>query len=68
MADPTGEEVPDLELDEDMSIGDMDISLDNYLVNEQGENIADIFTGISKHLELQNKILLKMYSVLSKKA
>ena len=40
---------------------------ENYLLNEEGENIADILTTVSKHMEMQNKILIKILTILSKK-
>jgi len=66
------EEIIELDGDEEDQMDDMDdgeMEMDpfgNYLVNEEGENIADILSTISKHMENQNKILIKMLSVLSK--
>lgn len=36
------------------------------LQTSEGETIADVLAGLSKHLENQNKILIKIFSVLSK--
>jgi hypothetical protein len=38
----------------------------NYLVNEEGDNIADIMSSAVKQMEMQNKILIKILTVLSK--
>jgi hypothetical protein len=38
----------------------------NYLVNEEGQNIADIMSSAVKQMEMQNKILIKILTVLSK--
>lgn len=38
----------------------------NYLVNEEGENIADIMSSAVKQMEMQNKILIKILTVLTK--
>jgi hypothetical protein len=62
------EELVNVDGDE-LDIGDDDIDIDvlsNYLVNDEGENIADILTNVAKHLEVQNKILLKLYTAVNK--
>ncbi len=51
--------------------GDMMLpSLEDFLVTESGENIADgIVNGLEKiykSIECQNKILIKLYTALSK--
>jgi hypothetical protein len=51
--------------DEEMEMGGD--PFENYLLNEEGENIADILTTVSKHMEMQNKILIKILTILSKK-
>lgn len=57
--------------DEDDEDDDMMLpSLEDFLVTQSGENIADGIVNslekICKHFECQNKILIKLYSALSK--
>jgi hypothetical protein len=59
--------------DEDDQIGDLEEEMEmegdpfgNYLVNEEGDNIADILSAGVKQMEMQNKILIKILTVLSK--
>jgi hypothetical protein len=62
--DEEGDE--DLEGDlEEMNMGEDPFG--NYLVNEEGDNIADILSAGVKQMEMQNKILIKILTVLSKK-
>ena len=37
----------------------------HFLVNEDGENIADVLAGIKQSMDIQNKILVKLLGVLS---
>ena len=60
------EDDEDFEFDmEDMNLGNI---LQNFLVNEDGVNIADIFSGVKKSLDTQNKILMKMVGLLEKQS
>lgn len=55
----------DFEFDmEDMNLGAI---LQNFLVNEDGVNVADIFSGVKKSLDTQNKILMKIVGLLETK-
>ena len=64
------EEIIELDGDEEDQMDDMDdgeMEMDpfgNYLVNEDGDNIADIMTAAVKQMEMQNKILIKILSKL----
>jgi hypothetical protein len=64
------EEVPedeeDAELDDDGDLEEMmgEDPFANYLVNEEGQNIADIMTSAVKQMEMQNKILIKILAKL----
>ena len=39
----------------------------NFLQTEEGETITQVMDKIAKHMENQNKILIKLLSALSKK-
>lgn len=58
-----------LEFDEGEEMGDfgMDIGamLDPYLATEDGDTVATALVSISKHMENQNKILIKILSAIS---
>jgi hypothetical protein len=65
------EEDPVIEIeddDEEMEDEEMFNPLEDLLVTDDGENIANAIKGaldrIGKHLENQNKILIKIYSSL----
>jgi len=51
--------------------GDESNPFEDFLVNDEGENIANALTNslarIADQLETQNKILIKMYTQLAKK-
>lgn len=56
------EDDDDFNLDmDDMNIGDV---LQNFLVNEDGVNFADVLTGLKKSIDNQNKIILKMLNLI----
>lgn len=67
---PIVSEVPedeeDAELDDDGDLEEMmgEDPFSNYLVNEEGQNIADIMTSAVKQMEMQNKILIKILAKL----
>ena len=68
--DLTGEE--DDEFDEDGEEEEMFNPLEDLLVNDEGENIANAVTNaldrIAKHMENQNKILIKIFGLMNKAA
>jgi len=54
---------------------DMSDALGGLLLNEEGQNIATILTevkasveGVTRQLEMQNKIMLKMLTAMSTRA
>ena len=47
--------------------GSMEELMNSFFTNDEGDNIADIMTGILKGLEKQNAILMKIGAVISKK-
>ena len=66
------EEEPEIDLedeegdyDEDMGF-DLTSALEPFLATEDGQTVATALVTIGKHLEMQNKILVKMLSKLSK--
>ena len=68
MSDPVVEEDESLmaedEEDEDDMI--MENPLVDLLVTSDGVNVADAVDRIARHLDAQNKIFIKLYTLLSK--
>jgi hypothetical protein len=73
---PEAEEDEDPEIDmeddeegdyEDMGF-DLTSALEPFLATEDGQTVATALVTIGKHLEMQNKILVKILSKLSKEA
>ena len=65
-------QLPDEEEDDHFSIGDDDddgpqMDFMSLLISGEGVPIGETFAEISRHLETQNKILIKILSVLLKK-
>ena len=58
----------DEEFDFDMEDMNLGAILQSFLVNEEGVNVADVFTGVKKSLDTQNKILMKIVGLLERKA
>ena len=52
--------------DEDMGF-DLGAVLEPFLATEDGQTICTALVTISKHMEMQNKILVKMLTQMSKK-
>lgn len=46
---------------------DLPTIIEHFFTNESGDNIADVLTGFKKSLDTQNKILMKMCSILQAK-
>jgi hypothetical protein len=76
---PPEEEEPEMDIDlgeededeegeyEDDEMGfDLTSALEPFLATEDGQTVATALVTISKHMEMQNKILVKMLSKLSK--
>jgi len=71
----SGQHDQDDQFDEDMDMPmdfDMSDALGGLLMNEEGQNIATILTevkasveGITRQLEMQNKIMLKMLTAMN---
>jgi len=64
----TGEEEEDEELmDEDFDMGmDIGAALEPFFATEDGQTVCTALVTIAKHMENQNKILIKILSQLSK--
>jgi hypothetical protein len=71
---PEEEEEEDIELgdeeeydeeDDDMGF-DLGAALEPFLATEDGQTVATALVTIGKHMEMQNKILVKILSKLSK--
>lgn len=54
-------------LDDDGGMDLMD-ALGNFLSTDEGDSIANVLGGIKTQLEMQNKILIKIFGVLNKTA
>lgn len=61
------DEEDDVDFDGDMGI-DFGAMLEPYLATEDGQTVCTALVTISKHMEMQNKILVKILTQLSKKA
>jgi hypothetical protein len=68
--EPEGEDLEDEEGDFDFEDDGMDLAavLEPFLATEDGQTIATALVSISKHMENQNKILIKILSQMSKTA
>ena len=62
------EEEDEMEFDEDEEFGEADLldALGSWFTTEDGETVASAMAGVKSALEMQNKILIKILSVLSK--
>ena len=60
-----GDEEEEEEYDEEMGF-DIAASLEPFLATEDGQTVATALVTIGKHLEMQNKILVKIMSKISK--
>jgi hypothetical protein len=60
---------PEEDPDEDDELGDLEMGnpFMDLLVSSDGVTVGDSFAEIAKHLETQNKILIKILSTLVKK-
>jgi hypothetical protein len=61
----TDEEDGDFDFDmETMNLGSI---LQNFLVNEDGENVCDVLSGLKKSVDTQNKIMMKIVNLFENK-
>ena len=60
-----GDEDDEGEYEEEMGF-DIAASLEPFLATEDGQTVATALVTIAKHMEMQNKILVKMLSKMSK--
>jgi hypothetical protein len=62
------EDEEEMEFDEDEEFGEADLmdALGSWFTTEDGETVASAMAGVKTALEMQNKILIKILSVLSK--
>jgi len=70
-APPIEEEEEEEELEEfDEEFGEADLldALGSWFTTEDGETVASAMSGVKTALEMQNKILIKILSVLTKNA
>lgn len=58
------EEEDDDEFEFDMDDMNLGTILQNFFVNQDGENVCEIMSGFKKSLDTQNKILMKIYTLL----
>ena len=68
---PPVEDEEDEELEEfDEEFGEADLldALGSWFTTEDGETVASAMSGVKTALEMQNKILIKILSVLTKNA
>jgi hypothetical protein len=67
MGDEEEEEEVDEDYDEEEDGFDLGAVLEPFLATEDGQTICTALVTISKHMEMQNKILVKILTQLSKK-
>ena len=62
------DEEDEMEFDEDEEFGEADLldALGSWFTTEDGETVASAMAGVKTALEMQNKILIKILSVMSK--
>lgn len=67
---PEDEEEDEFDMDGMDDDGGMDLmdALGNFLTTDDGDSIANVLGGIKTQLEMQNKILIKIFGVLNKTA
>ena len=60
------EELDDEEMEEEFDMGmDLTAVLEPFLATEDGQTICTALVSISKHMEMQNKILVKMLTAIT---
>ena len=65
---PEGEEEDEFDMGDDEEGVDLVDALASMLTTEDGDNLATVLAGIKTQLEMQNKILVKIFGVLNKAA
>jgi hypothetical protein len=65
--DDMEDEEEDEYMDEEMGF-DLTSALEPFLATEDGQTVATALVTIGKHLEMQNKILVKILSKMAKEA
>lgn len=63
---PTLPHDEEIEMDDDDEMGMDPIEyIGSLLQTDEGENLADVVNKLAKHLEMQNKLLVKIVTALS---
>ena len=62
-----GGELPEYMEDETFGLDNMGALLGSVLTNEEGETVCSALVNISRQLEVQNKIMIKMLAQLQKR-
>jgi hypothetical protein len=65
---PEGEEDDEFDMDDGEEGIDLMDALSSLLTTDEGDNLATVLDGIKTQLEMQNKILVKIFGVLNKAA
>jgi hypothetical protein len=69
MSDPSVHKIVEDEIEEEDEEDEDDLMMDNplmdLLVTSDGVNIADAVDRVAKHLDAQNKIFIKLYTLLN---
>jgi hypothetical protein len=65
---PEGEEEDEFDMDDGEEGIDLMDALSSLLTTDDGDNLATVLDGIKTQLEMQNKILVKIFGVLNKAA
>lgn len=68
VAEPEESEEPDLEMESLGEDEEFDNPMIQLLVSSEGLTLGESLANLVKHMETQNKILVKMYTLLSKKS
>ena len=57
----------DQEEEEDMDFAPMEAIISSALMTEEGDTVCNALVNISKHLEMHNKLMVKMLTILQKR-
>lgn len=60
-------DISDQEEEEDMDFAPMEAIISSALMTEEGDTVCNALVNISKHLEMHNKLMVKMLSIMQKR-
>ena len=60
-------DISDQEEEEDMDFAPMEAIISSALMTEEGDTVCNALVNISKQLEMHNKLMVKMLSIMQKR-